>query len=532
MSAKANKTDWLVFAFIGAIIVGLAVRAGDSDFTYSDASRHAMGGVFLMDAVNERAVAAPVAWARDYYISSPALGIGRYPPLQAALQVPFYAALGVRPLAARLAGALVWLTGCIFFYEAARRVHGRFPGAFATAVMAAGPAAVRWSGEVMLELPAIAFLCAGAYFLCAWLESRTRWDLYAAVAAVCLAGWIKQPAALLLIVVLAFVISAKGISRQTARELVWPAVLILVVMAPLALLSVRFGRANMLLLGGVGGQFGLLSFRNWLFYAAEIPRYYIGWPAFLFMVAGVVASVKGSMSRKSWLWAAWGVLFYLSFSLVGYKSARLGMFVLPACAWFAGVGMAALANSPRMHKGLVCAAAAVAVGGTGLISFLRLPEPSYDCLEAAEIALTEAPDRILYSGESNGTFIFRVRELSGRHRPVVVRADKVFRPVVVQYELGESMRQWTLDEVRTKVAAVAPDTVVIESALPPTRLQPDPLMMLAEYALSEDFRIQDRIGAPQGDRIRIYLYVGARNRRVLTIDLPGVGMEIDLGEGP
>lgn len=531
MSARACKWDWLVFAALAAFVTALVLRAGNSDFTYPDASRHAMDGVFLLDALAERPLEAPMEWAKDYYVRSPALGIGRYPPLMALLQVPFYAMLGVSPLAARLAVGLVWLGGCVIFYEVARRALGRAAAAFAAAVMAAGPAAVRWTGEVMLELPAIAFLCGGAYFVTVWLESGKRKHLLCAVAAVCLAGWVKQPAALLVVVVFGCVVARRGASRKALWDIVAAVALAAAVLAPLAVLSVWFGRANLMLLAGAGGQFGLFSVRNWLFYLAEIPSWYIGWPAVVFMVAGAAAGIAGRAPRQAWLWAAWGALFYLAFSIIGYKSARLAMFVLPACAWFAGAGLAALAEGGGVRKGLVYAAAVLAVSGTATLSLLRLPETSHIAARAAHRALVEAPERILYSGFSNGTFIFRIRELAGRRKPVVVRADKVFRPALVQHELGEANPRWTTAELEAKVAAIAPDVVVIEAKLPPTFVDRDPLRMLAEYALTGNFEELAAFEGPGEARIAVYRYAGRREAGPIEIVLPGVGMSLELDGG-
>jgi len=530
VNARASRADWAVFVCLAAFVVALVLRAGDSDFTYTDASRHAMDGVFVLDFADELPLGEPFQWSRDYYLTSPALGIGRYPPLMALLEAPFFAALGVRPLAARLASGLVWLAGCLFFYEAARASLGRAAAAFAAGVMAAGPAAVRWSGEVMLELPAVAFLCAGAFFLVNWFEGGRRSHFFAAVAAVCLAGWVKQPAAALLVVVFGCAIARHGPSRPSARHLAAAGAVALVLLGPLAALSIHFGKANILLLSGAGAQFGLFSLRNWLFYLEAIPLYYIGWPAAIFMVAGLAAVVTGRLGGRAWFWVAWGGLFYLAFTLIGYKSARLAMFMLPACAYLCGAGAAALTGGRAARSVPVWIAAAITLASTAALSLLRLPETRQHIAAAAQAALAEKPGRILYSGLSNGTFVFRIRELAGRRRPVVVRADKVFRPAVIQEELGETDRRWEMSEVMKRVSEVAPDVVVVESLVPPTRLRPDPLALLEEYAGSADFRILFRSGPPGGPRASVYRYVGPVEARPVTIPLPGVDMELQLVE--
>lgn len=75
-------------------------RAGD--FWFSDASRHAMDGVFYYDLIRAMPVTHWKQWAMDYYIQYPAVSVLFYPPLFALAEALFYALFGVSHSTAQL----------------------------------------------------------------------------------------------------------------------------------------------------------------------------------------------------------------------------------------------------------------------------------------------------------------------------------------------------------------------------------------------------------------------------------------------
>ncbi len=530
MNKRANAFDWVVFGCLAVMTVGVTVKVGNADFTYPDASRHAADGVFVLDAAVELPVDHPLEWAERYYLTSPALGIGRYPPLFAAIQAPFYATLGVCPLAGRLAVAMVWLGGLVFFYETLRRDFGRPAAAFAAGVLAAGPASVRWGGEVMLELPATAVLLAAAFLYKRYIDEGARKLLTWSVILICLAGWVKQPAVLLVIPLAIHVLIRKRSFRVFARE-IWPGFVALVIfVVPLAILSARFGRANMMLVAGAAGQYGSFDAGNWLYYPVEIAPYYLGWPCTAFFVVGLVGVLMRRVREGALFWALWAGIFYLFFSIVAYKSARLAMFWTPALAYFAGAAFAWLtAGAGRSRVAIVTAVAAAAVGWTFVDNVRSLPVLTGQSRRAADLALAEAPKRILYSGERNGTFVFRVRQIAGRKRPTIVRASKVFFVDAIQKEIERTVRSRTIEEVKDKIARIAPDLVVVEGC-EKASWQPDAIVPFLDYVHTDNFELVGRVraaGSRQPD-IYVYRYLGPRRPGAMEVPMPGVGVRLDL----
>lgn len=531
MRSRAKASDWAVFAALAALTLGAALYYADADFTYPDASRHATDAVFLLDAVAERPVHAPMQWAENYYTTSPALGIGRYPPLMAAVQVPFHAVLGPRPFAGRLAVALLWLAGTVLFYEALRKDLGRPGAAFAALVLAAGPGSLRWGGEVMLELPATALLMAAVPLYMRYLGGERRAFVTWAVVLVCLAGWVKQPAVLVLLPLALHLLLTRRPAKALWGEL-WPAFIAAVVfLAPLAALSARFGAANFMLLSGAARSYSLFSLGNWLYYIAQIPSYYLGLSFTAFAVLGLGCALAKKCAPNRLFWALWAAVFYFFFSLVGYKSARLTMFWTPALAYFAGVAFAWLVSTGRRRQPTMAVAAAVlSVASTAYFGLRQLPPRRMEIRAAAELALAQSPERILYAGARNGTFIFRIRELAGRSRPVVVRASKVFYVNVIQEELGRIVRTPTESDVRETVARIAPDIVVVETGWQAPYSSPASLRAFHKYLATADFELLHTIstGERAHEALNIFAYVGPRQPAPVALPMPGVGMELEL----
>jgi len=535
-SPKATAWDWALFALLALAALLPPIAAGGSDFTYADASRHAMDGVFVLDAIKAHPFSHPFEWAKEYYLTSPALGFGRYPPLFALIEAPFYAILGITPLAGRLAGGFLWLAGLVFFYEALRGFLGRPGAAIAALTLAAGPASVIWSGEVMLELPATAFMLTAACVYSRYIENHSRRWLTLAIAVACLAGWVKQPAALAAIaIVLHFLLTRQ--SPKPLRELLPGVVITLILLVPLAALSLAFGKANVDLLSGVSRTYPFSESENWLCYVRQIPAYYLGWPLTIFAFAGAAFALFRRNVKSAGFWFLWIVVFYAFFTFVGYKTPRLAMLWTPGLAFFAGVGFSEIARSAHDRKSslvrpiAVSLLAAVSLILTYAFAWQSVPRQGSEIAEVAARTLQTLPERILYSGPQNGTFIFRIRELAGVTRPTVVRDSKVLYSEEVQFEMIRNDHIRSSAALRETIASLSPDAVVMErGGAYGAGGVPQVVELLAAYLSSPDFELLDTVSAPPVT-FEIFRYRGPKEHAPVDVPMPGVGMQLQLPAG-
>jgi len=386
----------------------------------------------------------------------------------------------------------------------------------------------------MLELPATALLLAGSYFYLRYLSLGSSWRLAAATMLVCLAGWTKQPAALL---VAAMVIHLLVLRRFVVREALPAFACAVLVLAPLGVLSAVFGRANLAIVSGAGRAYPLWSAGNWLYYIYQIPRWYLGWPLAACVLAGVVLAILGRARGEGRFYLLWAAVFYVFFSLVGLKSSRLAMFWTPGLAWFAATAFSAFAGAAnRMLAVLSCAAAVAVVCFTAVNAVGKLPLRGDELAAVAQEVMSFAPKRVFYAGPQNGTFIFRLRQIGGRNRPVTIRDSKVLYYDFIARELGRTERPWTIDEIRAAIATAAPDVMVVEHSWQTEGTPPVAVKVLMDYTKTGDF---ERVGAVRrasgraaGEYFEIFTYVGPRRPGPIGIPMPGVGMELELpGEG-
>jgi hypothetical protein len=313
--------------------------------------------------------------------------------------------------------------------------------------------------------------------------------------------------------------------------------LAVVILAPLVALSLRFGEANVAIVSGKGRPDALASAANWLFYVRRIPSDYLGWPAAAVALLGAITAAARRNARGASFWAAWAIIFYIFFSIVGLKSSRLVMLWTPGLAYFAGAGMAWLAGRrSRLRMAAAVAAAAVIAVTTYATGWQKAPRAGYAIRDAAGAALAAAPGRILYFGAQNGTFSFRIRELAGVNRPVVVRADKVYYADSVVPELGRIEQAGTPDKVREITAGVAPDVVVIERQPAGYEDLPAAGRYFLDYASSNEF---ERFGTVHSSKsagmqpfsLDLYHYKGPRAGRPVDLPMPAVGMTLKLPAG-
>jgi 4-amino-4-deoxy-L-arabinose transferase-like glycosyltransferase len=531
---QTTLADWLAFSALAFLALFPALRAGNSDFIYADASRHAMDGVFVRDALAELPLSQPYEWAKEYYLRSPALGIGRYPPLVALIQAPFYELIGVCPLAGRLAGSLVWLGGLLFLYETARARMGRAGAVTSAAAIAAAPASVLWGSDVMLELPAIAFLMAGGYLYLRYLDHGGRLTLAAAAAIICLAGWVKQPAVLLLVAVVIHLLICRGFSGKTLREYLPAVTAGLILLVPLAILTIKFGDANVAIVKGLGRSFPFWSFDNWAYYLRQVPRWYVGWPLTVICVLGIPAALRQSSARRDGLFfALWAAVFYVFFTLVGLKSWRLAMLWMPAFGWFAGLGISvAVRRASAALSWAPVAAGFLAVTFTFGSAVKNSVPRGNEIASVAQVSLMHRPERILYVGPQNGTFIFAIRALSGTDRPTVIRDSKVFYHDFIAKELGRVEEGLSYDQIRAITERIAPDVVVFERSDKTEGEPPAAVRLFSEYLKSADFDgiavIRRNARGWDSESFEVFKYIGLRKPGEIPIPMPGVGMDLEL----
>src|ERR1044071_4226880 len=114
--------DAIVLLLLAAATLLLFLSAPMAgDFSYSDAPRHALNGVFIKDMVAAFPWRDPAGYAMQYYVQYPALTILFYPPLFYLISAPFYALFGVSEATALVVVLLHYFAFALGMYVLARR---------------------------------------------------------------------------------------------------------------------------------------------------------------------------------------------------------------------------------------------------------------------------------------------------------------------------------------------------------------------------------------------------------------------------
>ncbi|MBS0467513.1 MAG: glycosyltransferase family 39 protein, partial [Proteobacteria bacterium] len=279
MPTIAASERLLAWALVLLCVVVLFTQAPhDGAFYWSDSPRHALNGVFVMDLIKAMPLNDPAGYAYHYYAQYPALTILFYPPLFYVISAPFYAVFGVSQETALLVVALHYLGLGLGCWRLARYWLPAVPSlAFAVLVMWL-PEVAFWGRQVMLEIPAFAFLVWSSVAVVAYLRGRPVKWLYLGAALLVLGMYTKISVAYMGVVYAALLAERDGWAMLRNRHHWWVAALAGVALVPLIVLTLKFGQANVQSVTGVADAVASrASWQGWVWYLKQIPSQ-VGWP--------------------------------------------------------------------------------------------------------------------------------------------------------------------------------------------------------------------------------------------------------------
>ena len=527
----------LVFALAAVYLYWHAPVAGD--FAWSDAPRHALNGIFVRDFLAELPLSDPRGYAVDYYLRYPALTILFYPPLFYGVLAVAYAVLGFsHPVAQGTVLACGMAMGWLYFFWARRYL----PAAWAVAaglLLLGAPEITVWARQVMLDIPAYAWLVAMVLVFTRYLDRPRPRTLYLTVLLFAAALYTKQTPLFVAPALLAGLWAVHGAGLLRRREVWLAALLFAAVLAPLVLLQLKFGQVNSASLTGASERQDLsrLSLAAWTYYASVLPEQ-LGWPTLLLALAYLAACVL----RPAWrlpashmvFLLAWLACGYAFFSFIMVREPRHDLMALLPMPLFAVLAVhrlaAGLGQKPRRAAGAGVLALAV-----GTLAWSATQRPVFFVQGYAEAAAhvqkhAPADGVVLFSGNLDGTFIFNMR--AGTRRDLrVARADKLLFRVSIERIRGIQDRQLDTATIADLVRRHGIRYVVYDpdfwQDLPSMAALNGLLADSSRFALEHEirtvanFRNADR-------RIRIYRYLGEVRTppEPLGAELVGVGTQL------
>ncbi|MGH6968657.1 MAG: ArnT family glycosyltransferase, partial [Stellaceae bacterium] len=350
-------------AIVGAAGALLATAPLGGDFAWSDAPRHALDGAFIKDLI----VALPrhpVAWAEDYYLQYPALSILFYPPLFYVFEAVAFAVLGVTQFAAQAMIAVFYALLGLGLYRLTRLWTSR-PAALGAALMVMGaPEFALWGRQVMLDVPATAWLVWGVYAFARFLRFDRGRDLAMASVLLLAALYTKYNVVFIAAVLLLTLVAARGRTLIGDRRLRWTAASAVIGAMPAIALLLTFGSANLQSAADLTGELPRWSFAAWSFYAGLLPQI-VGWPVLGLAIAGLGLLIAGRIPAlkgwPAWLLLGWAFVGYAFFTAIAVREPRHLMTAVPPLAILAACALDQVL--PRRVGGIIALAVGVGVLG-------------------------------------------------------------------------------------------------------------------------------------------------------------------------
>lgn len=305
---------------------------------WSDAPNHTFDGIFILEYFRHCASEGRLilegselrAWAEQFYIRYPSLGIVVYwPPGFAVVEAAVFAVFGVSIVAAR-ATVLAFAVGAgLLMYALGRRWFDRPSGLLASLLLITCPHGVWWLNDVMLEWPATFWILAAVWAYQRGCETgRRRW---AVLLGGCLAAAFltKQTAAFIGPVLVIHALLDNG-RRSYLRR-------------PASISSLCAAAA---VIGGywyaTRGQAALAPqllqlTPDWLFYPRHLPEI-LGLPLLPIALLGLLTFILLPDRRARGLLLLWFFGWGVFSSLIAAKEPRYFFFAVPPLC-FAAVRM-------------------------------------------------------------------------------------------------------------------------------------------------------------------------------------------------
>lgn len=467
MNIDASRPrQWIILLML-ALLVGLLYLGAPSGntFSWSDASRHALNGVFVKDLLMAAPFEDPAGYAYAYYAKYPALTILFYPPLFYAISAPFYAVFGVSEHTALLVIGLHYIAFAWGSWRLFRFWLSQWQALAATVMLVAAPEIAFWGRQVMLEIPSLAFAIWSAVMFTRYRRESRPGLLYWAMVLLVLAMYTKLTAGFMAVVYAATLLAERRGALLRDRHSWGAAMLGLIGLVPLIVLTLKFGQANVQSASGIADSLASRSsLAGWIWYLERLPSQ-LGWPLVAAAIAGVAILVKrrrveGFLKGDLLFWSLWFLLGYLFFSAIDLKEARHSLFILPPVVLAAVLALSALLPA----RAAVAASAMLAILVVGQTVLTRPVHYVGGYAEAAAVVARKATPgtAVLFSGYRDGSFVFNMRAREDRRDLSVVRADKLLLSVAVRRELGVKEKELDEAEISARIDSLGIEYVVVQ----------------------------------------------------------------------
>lgn len=434
--ARAGPRVWLTGALLVLALAHALVWEPGEPFYNNDETRHVMTGVFFRDLLVDRPLEGLRDYSIDYYLQYPALGLMVWPPLFYGIEGIFMLVFGTSFLASRALVGLFSALACLYLFLLVRRTHGVFPATLAVLLFGLAPLVFLLSHQVMLEMPALAFVLAAVYHFVRYLDLERALDIYVAAVASALFALTRFDALFLLLFFALSILALRRFDLFRRKEVWLAALLALAIVVPVYVPMVaEFGQAHVLMTVQ-GGTEDPTFWEHVVFYPRGLLRH-MGFVTAAAAALGFLVALRPAPDRVRWPYFALAASTYVTFSSFAELQERHAIYWYPACALFAVEGIdwiAARFRSPAARPALAALATAGAfwIAVTLPVLYLR----GYEEAARYVVENTRSSRFVFMDGFLNGNFIYQVRRHDPERGLWVLRGDKMLYSVLIEPRSG------------------------------------------------------------------------------------------------
>ena len=313
-------------------------------FFGNDETRHLMTGVFFHDMLVDGGWRSARDYAYQYYLQYPVLGLLVWPPLFYLIEGATMLVFGTSLVVAKVLVLGFAAMTCVYLFALVSRTHDRWTATVAALLFVLSPLVLELSRQVMLEIPALAFMMAAIYHTVVHLETERRLHLWLAAFASAAAVLTRFDAAVIAPGML-LVLWLRRDWRVAFRRETWLALVAAgLVTLPVVWLTVtEVGAVHLSTIVAADADRPLMRrlLAGALYYPTSLPDQ-LGWLILVPAVLGAIVALTSAKRRQQAApYLAMIAATYLTFTVIDEKISRHSLAWVPAFAALAAAALAA-----------------------------------------------------------------------------------------------------------------------------------------------------------------------------------------------
>ena len=435
------------FLLIIVIVLLTVPGINKGEFWWSDESRHAMDGVFIMDLLTDSPPLTDLyRYTEIYFAKYPALALTWYPPFFAFVESLFFRVFGISEMVARLTVIFFTLLAVIFLYIFIKKASNEIVAFLSCLLFITTPVVILWARSVMLELPIMALIILSCYFFYNYFFLNKPRHIYYLTLAITLALYTKQTAAFIIPVFFSWILFQKQFKKLFDKQMLICIILFALMILPLVIFNLKFGTVGFDAIlkdaHTIGGQVPKMFFEHWIITFNIFVHTFI-LPIRILIVLSIGVFIFDIIKNKKldnmmlflFLWVFW---WYIAFSYVVNLNGdfeRCCIYVIPAIA--ALVIWPIIIYKDKMVCRIMIMLILIISAYQGFLSYNQIRQYTSGYKQAARYVMDNYDGKtILFGGYFDGNFIFNVRKYDKDRKAIVLRDSKVLANWSVYPEWG------------------------------------------------------------------------------------------------